>query len=57
MELKDLERRANRIKERAGLRYHLARSLGFSARESMVLQNQSEENIKRLASERSSKLG
>ena len=52
---KDLRRRADRINERARQKYHLARRLGFSARESMILQNRSEETIHRLANERAKK--
>ena len=55
MELKDLERQVNKLKEKARGKYRLARSLGFSAQESQLLVNQSEETIRRLANERNSK--
>ena len=55
MELEDLEKQVSKLKEKARGKYHLARSLGFSAQESQVLANQSEETIRRLAGERATK--
>lgn len=40
------------IKDKIKNRYYLARSLGFTGTESALLQNYSEENIRKLAEER-----
>jgi len=54
--LKDLEQQAARASDtqRARLKrnYHLARRLGFSSREAVVLQSWKEEAIRRLAAEK-----
>jgi len=52
MDLKELERQTSNLKKRANRLYHLARSLGFTAHESQVLSNQSEDTIRRLAQEK-----
>ncbi len=57
MELKDLENKVSRLKEETRRKYHLARGLGFSAQESQILAQRSEETIRRLANERNSKPG
>ena len=55
MDLKELERQTNNLKNLARKKYRLARSLGFSAQESQILTNQSEETIYRLAKEKQAK--
>ena len=59
MDLEELANRAviekKRVKERLKLSYNLARSLGFSAVESVVLQGQKPETIRRLAQEKQAK--
>ena len=47
-----LNGRVQSIKDKIKNRYHLARSLGFTASESALLQNYSEDNIRKLAEER-----
>lgn len=41
-----------RFRERQKAKYDLAKSLGFSSAEAVILQNQAEETIRRLATER-----
>jgi hypothetical protein len=55
--LNDLTEAVEKIKQRIKARYDLARELGFSAQESQILQNKSEETIRRLANERNTKEG
>ena len=50
--LDDLKEQVDKTRQRIKERYALARSLGFSAQESQILQNNSEETIHRLANER-----
>ena len=56
MTLDDLQQTAktymDRIRSRQKVRYELAKSLGFSAIEAAILQNQSEDTIRRLATEK-----
>ena len=51
----DAFKRYEALKKEKNRLYHLARELGFSAIEAMVLQNKSEPIIRRLAKERTSK--
>ena len=55
MDLNELERQTGNLKSRARRLYHLARSLGFTAQESQILTNHSEEVIRRLAQEKQAK--
>ena len=55
--LSELEETSERLyaamKETKKRRYHRARELGFNAKEAVVLQNWGEEDIERLAKEKS----
>jgi len=61
MDYEELKEKATSIKEaqkaRARENYHYARSLGFSATESMLLQFKSKEEIDRIAKERDDGIG
>ena len=48
----DLKIRVEALKEKQKKSYDLARSLGFSGKEAMILQSKDEETIRRLAKER-----
>lgn len=50
--LDSLDDKVQAIKSKIKSRYHLARELGFTAQESALLQNYSEENIRKLAADR-----
>ena len=55
--LDDLKEQVDKTKQRIKERYALARSLGFSAQEAQILQNNSEETIRRLSDERKAATG
>ena len=55
MTLNDLMEQVENIKRRIRERYAFAKSLGFTAAEAQLLQNNSEETIRRLADERKAK--
>ena len=48
----DCDKAYAKLRERQRGLYHLARSLGFSSKEAVILQNKNEELIRKLALER-----
>lgn len=56
MNLAELEKKAKELKERGARNrkksYKLAKALGFSTNEAIILQHRNEETIRRLAEER-----
>ena len=54
MDLKELGKRADNIRKRRRYLYKLAKDLGFPSTEAGVLANSSEDNIRKLAEEKTS---